>query len=787
MSSNSVRAVLEQQAQHDGYNNNVGGSYQPQTPQGPPTLMYQHMLLQQQQQQQGQQQDEGHAMHDPQQDYGYDNEQGYEQEGDGGYWAESPDGYANQGGEAEYYEGNDDLYDDEGRRNDRGRRPMSTTRSPRGYGGGGGRARSLSAVSGRSRSPRSVRSSGYGQDAKKWSSRGRRADSFQAVPPYPGGDSRDEEYLYGGGSMERELSRRLDVMEECTFRPAIKELPAHYGALKDRDVPFHQRVMRWRSEKESEKKRRSMDHDSSLMEDCTFAPALSKKTEDLARRATRGLPARPTERLFAYVEHRRQQRELEASEAKAREDLEFSQVCTFRPSINKHSQEVAARAGRGHHAQDPTEAALARSMAVHEQHPMAGGVYGHDMSGSGGDFSQSRASLSHSLLSRSYSAVLEAATAKSKSRPPPTGAEECSFKPTVNPVPAEFASARLYLQTPIFQRLSTNVTAATQGQRAPGVEGGGQVRGDVSIASSIHSFQSLGSGGGGGGDGDVRFDRDDLDAELLGVERRRPASAPRRRLSGTGSERGSERGGGGGSVSGSVTAEEMNRRREAFRQFYMRQQQKEKKKEKKLEKARESLIPKHQPALNDNSRRIADRSFTGNFLQRVEHGKLRRENERARREAASKDTECTFAPQILDTSRGRRGRSVVEMSRGDMLKKETSQRLMKLKVETEELSHLPFQPVLNQTGVAATAKSRLQIASDPDNYLLRLQRQAKAFSEKKRRAAAEAEVREFEECTFAPKTTRAPAYIKRIARSMALTQNRRGDAESEIDEKPDWR
>lgn len=53
-----------------------------------------------------------------------------------------------------------------------------------------------------------------------------------------------------------------------------------------------------------------------------------------------------------------------------------------------------------------------------------------------------------------------------------------------------------------------------------------------------------------------------------------------------------------------------------------------------------------------------------------------------RLQAAEKyNPECTFKPKITARSSNRQGRSVVELSRGDQLKRETTLRLAKLRAE----------------------------------------------------------------------------------------------------------
>ncbi len=89
------------------------------------------------------------------------------------------------------------------------------------------------------------------------------------------------------------------------------------------------------------------------------------------------------------------------------------------------------------------------------------------------------------------------------------------------------------------------------------------------------------------------------------------------------------------------------------------------------------------------------------------------------------------------------------------------------------------------------ATGRLQILSHPDTYTARLQRESKLFNERQRHALQEQEMKDYAECTFQPETHDAPSYIKRIAKSMALTRQARekaGVAAGGRDaHRPDWR
>ena len=86
------------------------------------------------------------------------------------------------------------------------------------------------------------------------------------MPSYPARTSLDDIELIRGAFHSGDNQSRMSVDSkagkggaggsDCTFKPKIKELPRHYGAPKDRDVPFQTRVMRWQKEKELEARKR---------------------------------------------------------------------------------------------------------------------------------------------------------------------------------------------------------------------------------------------------------------------------------------------------------------------------------------------------------------------------------------------------------------------------------------------------------------------------------------------------------------------------------------------------
>ena len=320
--------------------------------------------------------------------------------------------------------------------------------------------------------------------------------------------------------------------------------------------------------------------------------------------------------------------------------------------------------------------------------------------------------------------------------------EECTFKPRVNRVPRKFGSAHLYLQNNVHDRLST--PRASRGK----VDGGDQRRdngydSDKEIKSKAKPVMNMDS-----------F----MSSLNASGSSRRPQSARRSRPG------------------------EMTLNRAQFQNFLARQNKRQTRKNKNAARLRAEATPSHQPALCKRSLKLASKTTSGDFMTRLAKDALKKEHENLRKKAMlAKEPDCTFTPNILASSRARRARSVTELSRGDSLKRETAARLMKLKAEQDELEGLTFQPRLNPSN----AKGKLRITSNPETYLERVQKEQEIFSDKRRKAAQAQERKEFAECTFYPKTNDAPAYIKRIAKSMALARKARPAKKKSA--RPDWK
>ncbi|DAZ99571.1 TPA: hypothetical protein N0F65_001399 [Lagenidium giganteum] len=336
--------------------------------------------------------------------------------------------------------------------------------------------------------------------------------------------------------------------------------------------------------------------------------------------------------------------------------------------------------------------------------------------------------------------------------------EECTFHPRVNPIGPEMVSAQLYLQQDIYERLSRSCLPPGDNNSNRDMR---SEDGDSSI--SVYSPRSH------------RRSQDDC---YVRSQRRRSQSMstrkPRQRPR---------------SAGGELTEEDREERARSFQSFLERQQFHEQARRKRIEMTKQHLKPEHRPTINKKSLSMMENGRRGDFLERITKYALRKEHDTVKMKTVRvSDPNCTFKPQINTTSARRKPRSVTELSRGDLLRRETTQRLMKLKMEQEEMAALTFRPQLNR--VSDRFEGKLKILTSPDTYLQRIQQQTQAHTVKQRRAVQEKELEEFAECTFKPRTIEAPSYVQRIARSVALTKalkQQQQQSTSKAPEKPDWR
>jgi len=522
---------------------------------------------------------------------------------------------------------------------------------------------------------------------------------------------------------ERETKGSSDA-DECTFKPQIRPLPEYYGSQKHLDsVPFEQRVKQWNQHREALLIRQREKGESKEVDECTFKPAINPKSKKTAERNRTDSSLPVSDRLYRHARSMSATRERAKATLgfETKEEEEIRMQCTFRPKINPSRDATPVRSRY----------------------------------------------MNHTMASKSASGAAPGASTSRAS-----GMEECTFTPRTNAVPRVMESAHAYLQKDVVDRLS-QPRAAT-------------ISKTLTRSSSFSEHRE-------GGDDDRFFDGKDPSRSVLDMstylavmdERKRGNTSsfnpdsPQRSQS-------NPRGGRGGDAS-SVGSAAVSKERldEMFSEFLARQKAAEKAKERKLEEVAKVMYSEvRSPELCPNSLKLVKDTQSTNFLQRVAKDSLKKEHKSHQKKAVlALDTECSFQPKINKRSKELKGRSVVDMSRGDMLRKENAQRLMRLKAEQAQLDGLTFQPEINPA--SREIEGRLRLASEGDTYLQRVQLDMKLFSDRQRKAAQEAEMQEFAECTFHPEVHDAPAYVKHIARVMAMTKAVKPKTDEKT--KPDWK
>jgi hypothetical protein len=190
--------------------------------------------------------------------------------------------------------------------------------------------------------------------------------------------------------------------------------------------------------------------------------------------------------------------------------------------------------------------------------------------------------------------------------------------------------------------------------------------------------------------------------------------------------------------------------------------------------------------------RMVRQSRKGEFLDRVQQDVLRREQSSTRLVAKSLDPNHTFHPEVSARGARMRTRSIYELSRGDLHKKETNQRILRLKTEQEELKNLTFQPEINRNS-QKNIRSTLQLHDNPGGFLERHQLEQQQQELMRKKILEERAVEELRGCSFTPEIIECPPYIKRIARSLAVVKGAKGlagdgSATGALEsEKPQWK
>jgi hypothetical protein len=226
-------------------------------------------------------------------------------------------------------------------------------------------------------------------------------------------------------------------------------------------------------------------------------------------------------------------------------------------------------------------------------------------------------------------------------------------------------------------------------------------------------------------------------------------------------------------------------RKGEINQFLGRMEQCQLRREQRIGQTARAVEPKFQPKLCKKSIELSSKNTKGEFLERVERDVLRR-NDHELRAAVAQDEKCTFKPQLTGKSDKQRSRTVFEMSRGDMLKRDTTNRMMRLRNDQEELQDMTFKPQISSRAKKINDNNKVSI-KDTQKFL-EAARDKQQRKEGERLAEIERREREeLEACTFAPQTKECPAYVRRIAKSMAYVRAARSSDSEPVSQRPTWK
>ncbi|KAG7396304.1 hypothetical protein PHYBOEH_002485 [Phytophthora boehmeriae] len=495
------------------------------------------------------------------------------------------------------------------------------------------------------------------------------------------------------------------------------------GRGSNTDGQFHARVTRWKSQKDAIRENMKQQLLQSELNECTFTPKINPKSTKVVAKLRGQQPTTAANQGLSTSQAVSERLYQEADNYRIREELATKLKADEEAEIDRQCTFKPKI--------NPNDKVRAKYMEAKTN------------------------------LSPSMTAASREAEARELS--------ECTFYPKVNGIKAEMVSAQLYLQQDIYERLSKPCCGGTEEENSS-ARGYGARRRSLSLFGDDEDRDSL----------DVGSPRptrsqDDISVRPGGTGQHRPQSAPRLRQ-------------GPRSVDGEKSRRGAEEHSRQFKNFIERQKFHEQARHKRIEQTKQQLTPGYKPTINKKSLAMMENGRKGDFLARISSYALRKEHENIKKKAIrTMNPNYTFKPAINQTSAKRKPRSITELSRGDLLRRETTQRLMKLKMEQEEMASLTFRPQLSR--MSERSEGKLKILSSPETYLQRIQQQSQAHTIKQRRAMQEKEMGEFAECTFKPRTIEAPAYVQRIARSVSLTKALRAQeqAAARAREKPEWK
>jgi hypothetical protein len=480
--------------------------------------------------------------------------------------------------------------------------------------------------------------------------------------------------------------------------------------------------------------------------ECTFRPKIKPLPASYGAK-----PAEAEAPFYDRVTKWQREKEIEASRRKEVVDNSLVLDCTFQPRINKNS-ERAIKTIRGNNYEDPAERLYRSNEASHIQRSK---FIEDELLREEQEDAQA-CTFKPQLSTKKYSFVKAKFDKDPKkdqmySEIQTDMMKECTFTPKVNGVRSGMPSAKMYVNIPVVDRLSRPFSA-------PGPEG-----------DNMGNF-----------DANYNSDTPVLDvASFMGMQ-----SGPSFKTPG---KDGGASVGNDSNATSKLSPQAREARQKSFKEFLGRQMHVVHRKSAHVKEIRESITPSFAPNLCRKSLEMTERSFGGEFLSRLDRDVSRRSDSEVRASTLN-HSECTFKPTLAAKKDfGLKSRSAYEMSRGDLLRKETTHRMMKLKTEQDLLSHATFKPQISKRAQSA-GRSRLQLSTDPEAFIAKHHESIMKRVEESKESQNRRAEKELEGCTFAPQTKECPEYVKRIAKSMTIVRAARNSEVTELTPpKPDWR
>jgi len=533
------------------------------------------------------------------------------------------------------------------------------------------------------------------------------------------------EYRLLNGTGVRRRRRAADLQAsrwaECTFRPQVNPPPA-YIQNSWSEQNFFDRVMSWQDQKQVVQEQLADQRKQAELDGCTFQPSITPKAKRMSSRSR--VQADVNERLYQEAkENRHTWDEIK----KHIEDEEVRRTCTFQPQINRRTRS------------NPT--------LVESRYKST---------------SNSRRSPSPSPLTAEY-----------------------SFTPRVNKISRNMSSAKMYLSTPAFDRLSQPRSSSPpkRQQSAPTTPS----RQNLSFHSTANTSIITANNTSRPHSPELssrqphqrnsRAPSPDSSMRLAqspdsSMRHPSPSSAlPGGRLpawhsirsgaSGTFAEVPTRMSYGSSPYSG--TGDNPAK----IEEFLERQKQKELAKQERLQKIKGEIDRKYAQTrkMSKKSAEIMKNSPQEAFFNRLERSKSARE-EKVEEVKKVVERDYTFRPRINPESQALRARSPEERSFGDA--KRVATKLAALKKQRDELAMdgVTFQPQTIAAANTVSVQGKLRILSDPESYMERIQEENKRIQQRRQEVKMQAESQELADCTFRPEVHEAPAYVRRIANSM---------------------